>query len=230
MAIYPHPQDSHKAQRFQEAQAHPLNAWMAQRVGGALRFMDGIFLAVMGMVHGVFVLGLLLTWVATWVEASGGGAGEVSIPPSLLAQQEIPGVARSLPMDASILLLTSIPFPIPFPLYTYPRSCRILLKQVPGVEKALDESLVPAVAQRVRRYFKDLRMHGGIWERGPKGDGEFLKALALVDYVILFGFAGKLPTSKLPASKRLVRMKSFAWGALYRVQGRDGKPGEGRKR
>ncbi len=121
-------------------------------------------------------------------------------------------MARSLPKGSSVLLVTSIPFPIPYPLYFYPHSCHVLMRPMPGTKEALKDSLDPRVAGRVRRYFKELRTRGWLWD-GAEGEGLPAKALEGVNFVLFFGFAGKVPVSK-----GLVQIGRFPWGGLFRVR------------
>ncbi len=143
-------------------------------------------------------------------------------PPSLLAQEVLPAVARSLPRSSSVLLLTSIPFPIPYPLYFYPRSCKVLWKLLPGTGEALRRDLDPQVAERVTRYLAELRARGWLLPEGGGGEDSLLAAAREADEVLLFGFVGTFP--KKPW---LVKRASYPWGALYEVRNSK-SPGEGR--
>ena len=172
----------------------------------------------------LMALVFLLSSPLLTAEASEKKTGEKksSVPPSLLAQKVLPPVARSLPEGASTLLLTSIPFPIPYPLYFYPKPCRVLWKPLPGTEEALRGGLEPLVARRVQHYFADLRARGWLLAEGGGGEEALRSAMEGVDYVLLFGFVGQLPEPL-----RMEKLGSYAWGGLYRVRGSKAK-GEGR--
>jgi hypothetical protein len=179
------------------------------------------FLGTLFSLHITLALILLGAGISVVVEASLGERGKHSLPPSLLAQKELPAVARSLPENASVLLLTSIPFPIPYPLYFYPKPCKVLMQLIPGARKALQERMNPKVAHRIRRYLQDLRLRGQLWDRGREGEEVFKESLETVSHVLLFGFVGKLPEGI-----GLEKAGRYSWGALYRV--RLSREGEGR--
>ena len=168
-------------------------------------------------------MGLLFLMSAPPAEASTKKAeGGASPPPSLLAQEVLPAVARTLPRSSSVLLLTSIPFPIPYPLYFYPRSCKVLWKLLPGTREALRTNLDPEVAERVTRYLDELRARGWLLPEGSGGEGSLLAAAREADEVLLFGFVGRFP--KRPW---LRKKASYPWGAHYEVRNSKSS-GEGR--
>jgi hypothetical protein len=130
---------------------------------------------------------------------------------SVAAERGLSALARELPPDARVLLVSLSPFLAPYDFYLAPRRLRLLIH----VDETLAERAIerfPQSAGQARRHMRQIE------ERGQRLTPEHLaEALGQSDWLIVFmGGVESLPLG--PGAPRLVPVAQHEQAALFRVE------------